>query len=195
MAQNDPKWPKTDFFHNFFYWKSGSANFFAFRMYGPVLFWCWQFFCQRGSNLLQLSRPQYFCMQYNIIYRTIQGNAENRRHFYEVQTCRNCRARIWDLQHIGRQSHNLRIPLGTVRLLCSIRHHFRCNLSMIIRHLNGCLKNISVTKLGTLHLFRLLPWKWSKAAPQAKGAEGGACLGQLVEWTSFCLMFKMITLW
>ena len=38
----------------------------------------------------------------------------------------------------------------------------------------------------------LLPWKWSKAAPQAKGAEGGACLGQLVdvEWTYFCLMFK-----
>ena len=63
---------------------------------------------------------------------------------------------------------------------------------MIIRHLNGCLKNISVTKLGTLHLFRLLPWKWSKAAPLAKGAEGGACLGQLVdvEWTNFCLMFK-----
>ena len=63
---------------------------------------------------------------------------------------------------------------------------------MIIRHLNGCLKNISVTKLGTLHLFRLLPWKWKKPAQQAKGAEGGACLGQLmdVEWTSFCLMFK-----
>ena len=38
----------------------------------------------------------------------------------------------------------------------------------------------------------LLPWKWSKPAPLAKGAEGGACLGQLmdVEWTSFCLMFK-----
>ena len=130
-----------------------------------LLFWCWQFFCQRGSNLLQLSSPQYFCMQYNAIYRTIQGNTEKRRHFYEVQTCRNCRARIWDLQHIGRQSHNLRIPLGTVRLLCSIRHHFRCNLSMIIRHLNG--KNISVTKLGTIHLdkkSKTPTWNWIETA-------------------------------
>ena len=47
MTQNDPKWPKNDpklpkydariyalFPQFFFYWKSGSANFFAFRMYG-----------------------------------------------------------------------------------------------------------------------------------------------------------------
>ena len=40
MAQNYPKWPKNDaricalFPQFFFYWKSGSANFFAFRMYG-----------------------------------------------------------------------------------------------------------------------------------------------------------------
>ena len=40
---------------------------------------------------------------------------------------------------------------------------------------------------------RRLPWKsWSKPAPEAKCAEGGACLGQLLdmEWTNFCLMFK-----
>ena len=40
---------------------------------------------------------------------------------------------------------------------------------------------------------RRLPWKsWSKPAPEAKCAEGGACLGQLVdmEWTNFRLMFK-----
>ena len=56
MTQNDPKWPKNDpkwpkitpngpkmtpgfthFFRNFFYWKSGSANFFTFRMYGSCL--------------------------------------------------------------------------------------------------------------------------------------------------------------
>ena len=48
MTQNDPKitqngskWPQmagfTHFFRNFFDWKSGSANFFAFRMYGSQL--------------------------------------------------------------------------------------------------------------------------------------------------------------
>ena len=81
MTQHGPKLPQMaqiwrpdlrTFSAIFFYWKSGSANFFTFRMYGPVLFWCWQFFCQRGSNLLQLSSPQYFCMLHNAIYRTIR---------------------------------------------------------------------------------------------------------------------------
>ena len=47
--KNDPKWPKmtpnglkmtpgfTHFFRIFFDWKGGSANFFAFRMYGKIL--------------------------------------------------------------------------------------------------------------------------------------------------------------
>ena len=47
MTQNGPKLPPngpkmtpgfTHFFRNFFYWKDGSANFFAFRMYDPKLF-------------------------------------------------------------------------------------------------------------------------------------------------------------
>ena len=62
MTQNGPKWPKNDpkwakitpngpkmtpefthFFRNFFYCKSGSANFFTFRMYGEAK----QFLMQR----------------------------------------------------------------------------------------------------------------------------------------------------
>ena len=42
MDQNYPKWPKYDariytLFRNFSYWKSGSANFFAFRMYAAIV--------------------------------------------------------------------------------------------------------------------------------------------------------------
>ena len=56
ITQKDPKWPKYDpkwtkitpngpnmtpgfthFFRKFFYWKSGSANFFTFRMYESII--------------------------------------------------------------------------------------------------------------------------------------------------------------